>query len=367
MKKFKTAPDFWYKISNIKHIVYVCVLLPLSMLYLLMIFIKKLFYTFRWLKIYKAPIPLIVVGNLTVGGVGKTPLVIWLAQQLQLQGLSVGIVSRGYGRKTKGLFLVSSNSDVNDVGDEALIIVSNTNCAMVVGEKRVLAIKYLLSIAKCDVILSDDGLQHYAMNRDYEIVVVDANRQFGNNLCFPAGPLREPLFRLKHIDCIVHNITNSQYNTQYQQKFAQYQQKYGIQNSTMNFVNEGFYHVKSMNEVNQHKLSQQNIIELILKYAKKNIYIVTGIGNPERFIKQFSNYESLGFNVKTRIFPDHYAYDKEDFSFLEDENDIVIMTEKDAVKCKKFAQLNWFFLQISLEINMQLDFLKTNCGVNIKK
>lgn len=180
------------------------VLRPLSWVYSVIISVRR--YFLQHYKQVDCPVPLIVVGNITVGGVGKTPLVIELAKRINQKGIKVGIVSRGYGAKTKHFpYEVQINDSALKVGDEPLLLAQKTKCPVVIAPKRNQAVDYLLKKHGCDIIISDDGLQHYRMGRAIEIAVVDGTRGLGNKLCLPAGPLRESAERLKQVDFVVVN------------------------------------------------------------------------------------------------------------------------------------------------------------------
>ena len=185
--------------------------MPLGFLFSDAVKFRKFLYRLGVLKTHTLPVPVIVVGNITVGGTGKTPLIIWLARFLKDSGFKPGIISRGYGGQAESWpQWVAANSDAKNVGDEALLIAKQTGCPMAVGPLRVDAANMLLKQADCNVILSDDGLQHYALNRDIEIAVIDGERRFGNGYCLPAGPLREPIERLQSVDFIIVNGEKSE-------------------------------------------------------------------------------------------------------------------------------------------------------------
>jgi len=262
-------------------------------------------------------VPIIVVGNLTVGGVGKTPLVIALAQAFQEKGLQAGIVSRGYGAKRKDFpYQVNPKDCAIDAGDEPLLLARKTNCPVVIAPNRCAAVDYLLANNSCDVIISDDGLQHYAMGRQVEIVVIDGLRGLGNGLCLPAGPLREPQARLKKVDFVVMN---------------------------------------GRDDVNAHRMDLQ-CIELIHLASGKAVSLdcltlpvaaVAGIGNPHRF---FATLKETGIAHQPYIFPDHHPFCPGDLQFSEAQ---VVMTEKDAIKCQSFAADNWYYLTVKAIVNEQ--------------
>lgn len=280
-------------------------LYPFSLIYRLIILVRYYFYKKNIFKSCKISVPVIVVGNIAVGGTGKTPLVIALVNELKKNGFFPGVISRGYGGKSKKTpIFVDQNSDPILVGDEAILIAEKTGVSVVVGSKRIDDAKKLLEI-KCNIIISDDGLQHYALQRNIEIAVIDGARGFGNGFCLPAGPLREPISRLQSVDFIIANGDTSTHSHTYHMHFT-------IDN------------IISINNENK----KLNLIEL----KNKKIIAIAGIGNPERF---FNSLRTVGIIFTTKIFPDHYAFQKKDFEFISD--DIIIMTEKDAVKCRSFA------------------------------
>jgi tetraacyldisaccharide 4'-kinase len=291
--------DSWYKETYLS-----LILLPFSAIYAGIVWIRKKLYGLRLLKKCSLSVPVIVVGNITVGGTGKTPLIIWLVQFLKEAGFRPGIISRGYsGQSDNWPQWVDANSDPKIVGDEALLIAGLTGCPMAVAPLRVDAGNMLLNQSDCNVILSDDGLQHYALNRDIEIAVIDGSRRFGNGYCLPAGPLREPVARLNEVDFIVVNGEKSKEN-----EFSM-QMQGGL----------------AVNLVSGEKKSLQ-------EFTTCGCHAIAGIGNPERFFKQL---ELAGLHCKNYAFPDHYPFQRTDIEF--GDGWTVLMTEKDAVKCKPFA------------------------------
>lgn len=270
-----------------------------------------------------APLPVIVVGNITVGGTGKTPMVIWLADYLQQQGWRVGIVSRGYkGQQSQFPHCVDVNQDTaKQVGDEPYLMAQKTQRPVVIDPNRLNAVKYLAEHTDCNMVISDDGMQHYRMSRVMEIAIIDGMRQFGNGKLLPAGPLREPIHRLREIELVVSNNA-----------------KIDVAPHTM------FFKPTALQPVNQQGKS------MALSTLKgETIHAITGIGNPERF---FHTLASLGAHVKQHIFADHHRFAPHEFRFTHDD-DIVIMTEKDAVKCQAFAKPNWYYLPITVEFDDQ--------------
>ncbi|NBI39915.1 tetraacyldisaccharide 4'-kinase [[Haemophilus] felis] len=304
---------FWYKKVGLHWL-----LLPLSALFWLISQIRKALYQQGFLRSYRAPVPVIIVGNLTVGGNGKTPVVIWLVQQLQQQGLKVGVISRGYGSQSKIYpLLVNEHSDPILAGDEPVLIAKRTKVPVCISPNRQQAIELLLETQNIDVIISDDGLQHYKLQRDLEIVVIDGERQFGNGFLLPAGPLRELPTRLKQVDLIISNGKLCAYSDTLMQLKPQY-------------------------AVNLKTGEKRAISDFIQGNA------IAGIGNPTRF---FTMLEQLGIVLKrTKAFQDHQAYSLAQLCKF-DKNTPLFMTEKDAVKCVQFTQENWWAIPIEAQIN----------------
>lgn len=296
--------DIWYKDQFIG-----TWLMPLGFVFADMVRLRKFLYRIGVLKTRRLPVPVIVVGNITVGGTGKTPLVIGLVQLLKDHGYRPGIISRGYGGQVDGLQSVTADSRAENVGDEALLIARQTASPMAVGARRVEAGKLLLQQADCNIIVSDDGLQHYALHRDIEIAVIDGARRFGNGYCLPAGPLREPINRLQSVDFIVVNGEKSE-------------------------ANEFTMHITGDTAVNLATGEQQPLS----RFAGIACHALAGIGNPERF---FALLASAGLVCQTYCFPDHHKFQLDDILFSE--NNPVLMTEKDAVKCAGFAgERHWY-------------------------
>ncbi|MCI0668000.1 MAG: tetraacyldisaccharide 4'-kinase [Methylococcaceae bacterium] len=261
--------------------------------------------------------PVVVVGNLSVGGTGKTPLVIWLAEFLARHGWKPGIVSRGYGgRKVAWPRQVRPDSDPREVGDEALLISRRTGCPMAVDPDRVRAARSLREQARCDIILSDDGLQHYALKRDIEIVVVDSTRLFGNGYCLPVGPLREKSSRLKQVDLVVYNGSP------------------GPAGFEMNLIGD----VAVNNRSAELKVP-------LAEFSSSRCHALAGIGNPGRF---FDHLKARGLRVDSHSFPDHHAFIAADLCFGDDAP--VLMTEKDAVKCAGFSQPNHWHVPVAARL-----------------
>lgn len=262
----------------------------------------------------KPPIPVIIVGNITVGGTGKTPLLIALVKHLQSQGLRPGVISRGYGGTREGCVSVSDSSDVEVCGDEPVLIARLTGCPVVIGTKRAEAAFYLTQNTSCDVILCDDGLQHYRLARDFEIAVVDGQRGLGNGWLLPVGPLRERPGRLRQVDWVISNGPSSTLPVASQ----------AMELAPVNWVNVATGQECGLDEINLN-----------------NAVAVAGIGNPQRF---FDALKGLGFRGEARAFDDHYQYTGDDFVFAGERT--VLMTAKDAVKCLPIASGNWWALHV---------------------
>lgn len=263
-------------------------------------------------------VPIAVVGNITVGGTGKTPLLIHLVEQLKQLNISVGVVSRGYGGQVSSgdmPLLLTPATTALQAGDEPVLIAKRTHVPVCVHPKRHQAIQALLSEhPDCQIILSDDGLQHYQMHRDLEIVVVDGERRFGNRHCLPAGPLREPLKRLQNVDFVVVNGRSPDW-------------------FNMGVVGDVLYHVNDANRA----------MPLSRLFAQP-VRVVTGIGNPKRF---FARLQEEGLRAQYHTFPDHYTFQKNDLCF--EDNLPIVMTEKDAVKCQAFDLPNAWYLAIDAQ------------------
>jgi tetraacyldisaccharide 4'-kinase len=298
-------------------------LLPFSWLYaLISLLLQYINFGLR----YRSPVPVIVVGNLTVGGTGKTPLVAYLAEQLQRQGFKPGIISRGYGRKTSHSVIVTAEQSVAEVGDEAMLLFQLTQKPMVVSNSRNQAIQALLShFPEVNLIISDDGLQHAALQADVRIVVVDASRQFGNGQCLPAGPLRAPLGlgRFSQADLIVVNESPGKGYA------ARAKISYTFPRTpihAMQFQAEGFIHLKP--NVAYHALPEPLSVSAFSKRYTGPMHAVAGIGHPRRF---FEFLETLGLSILRHPFPDHHNFQVRDLYF--NPKSSIIMTEKDAIKC----------------------------------
>jgi tetraacyldisaccharide 4'-kinase len=302
------AVNVWYKDTFLG-----ILLLPFAAIFSGIVRVRRFLYRKGWLKSHTLPVPVIVVGNITVGGTGKTPLIIWLAELLVTSGYKPGIISRGYGGKSDTWpQIVTENSDVNQVGDEALLIAKRTFVPLVVGPSRVESAKKLLAEFGCNVLLSDDGLQHYKLNRDIEIAVIDGERRFGNGYCLPAGPLREPIERLGNVDFVVVNGE---------------------------IIEDHEFFMKLIGDTAINMLTGEQKLLQVFRGVK--CHALAGIGNPGRFFKLL---ESVGLSCAPHSFPDHYQFQQHDIEF--GDNNPVLMTEKDAVKCFAYAGQNQWYVPV---------------------
>lgn len=288
-------------------------LLPLSILYCAVSWVRRTLYKFNILESSGLSVPVIVVGNISVGGTGKTPLVIAITQYLKANGFNPGVISRGYGgQASQWPQSVTPDSDPALVGDETVLIANRCRCPVSVGPNRVAAAEALLAAHQCDIIVSDDGLQHYAMKRNIEIVVMDGERRLGNRVCLPAGPLRELPSRLQSVDML---ITNG----------APQSGEFGMQLKAYAF----------------HKVNDDTELMPLNAFEGKNVDAVSGIGNNERFFRQI---QDLGIHIHKHPFPDHYQYKLKDISFSDQKP--ILMTEKDAVKCQKYSLNDAWYLRV---------------------
>ena len=282
----------WFQKQWSSYSLWHMLLIPLSWIFSAVIFFRKYLYDIGWLKSTRLSVPVIVIGNITVGGTGKTPMVIWFVEQLQKAGYKPGVISRGYGGTSK----------------QATAVFSISN--------------------PCDIIISDDGLQHYALERDIEIALVNSSKQFCNRFLLPAGPFRENISRLQTVDAVVDsgckvNFTDCM--------------NVGVQPPTFNMQVQGEV-FKSLND--------QKAIQPARYFANSNVVAIAGIGNPERFFNQLS---SLGLQFERHAFADHYAFTAKDLARFQDKT--ILMTEKDAVKCSSISTSDIWYLPITAIIN----------------
>jgi tetraacyldisaccharide 4'-kinase len=307
------------------------VLRPLSWLFALLVALRRILYRVGLLHSHAVGKPVIVIGNLTVGGTGKTPLTVWLAQHLHARGLKPGIVTRGYKRQGDTPRIVTAQAAYEEVGDEALLLARRSGCPVAVGADRVATARLLIGQG-VDVILADDGLQHLALERDFEIAVVDGARRFGNGRLLPAGPLREPAGRLTEVDAVIVN---------------------GV--------------AASAGEIPM-SLRPGDAVPLaggasrqLRSFADGPVHAVAGIGNPERFFKML---EAAGLQVIRHAYRDHQALQHSDIVF--GDGRAVLMTEKDAVKCEGFAGPEHWFVPVDAVIPPNDAILLLQKALNVR-
>ena len=302
MNPIQRSWDGWHPLTIL--------LLPLSALFCLIVWLRRRAYRFGWKPSQAVAVPVVVVGNISVGGTGKTPLIIWMARRLEQMGHRPGIILRGYGGSVGNQATeVTAERSADEVGDEAVMIQRRTQCPVYVGSRRVETAGRLLDEQTCDLILSDDGLQHYALKRDLEIVVVDGARRFGNGLCLPAGPLREPTSRLREADLVIVNGKALP---------GEFSMRVGAERAV------------SLSSGESRALGE---------FADEPLHAVAGIGHPERF---FSTLRDAGLNPDCHAFPDHHPFTKDDFRDISAQT--VLMTEKDGVKCEQIAAPGFWYV-----------------------
>lgn len=303
-------------------------LLPFHLVIYCLVYLRQLAYRVNLLKSTKINVPVIIVGNITLGGTGKSPVVIHLAERLSASGYKIGVLSRGYGGASSNYPLeVTRNSLPDEVGDEPLMIKNRLDASVVVDPIRARGANYLVEHCASDLIICDDGLQHYALQRDMEILVLDETRGVGNGLLIPFGPLRESVGRLKSVDAIVLN--GSINKSLDKNTFA------------LTIKSDCFVSVKDSNK----HLDVEQFKQMI---HAKQLDMVAAIGNPKRFFDQLGE---LGLAGRQHQYIDHHTFISDDFKAM---NSIIIMTEKDAVKCAAFATEDMWYLKVDGQIQPSL-------------
>jgi len=308
----------WFRQQWKKKAVIYYSLRPISWLFKIIIKIRCYLYRLRWFRSYQAIVPVIVVGNLTVGGTGKTPLVIALANYLIAHGQRPGIVSRGYGSQIKYYpHQVQTQDSSVQVGDEPCLLFKQLNCPIVIDPNRARATAWLLSQHDCDIIISDDGLQHRALMRDIEIVVIDGVEKFGNQALLPAGPMREPIANLSNADLIV--VKNGQGRVQ------------------------GYKMVLQPTELYQ--IHDHQIKKPLTDLKDRTVHLVTGIGEPNQLITSIAPFCK---ELIPHVFADHHLFNIKDFTDLTDA--FIVMTEKDAIKCQALPLSNIWVIKANIQL-----------------
>ncbi len=304
----------WYQSTGWHYL-----LAPLGWVYCAIVSMRRKLYASGILSSSKVDCRVIVVGNLVAGGGGKTPTVIAVAQLLTGAGFSVGVLCRGYlGRTSEWPQTVTPASPPELVGDEAVMVAERTGIPVVAGPDRVAAARLLLSRHACDVLICDDGLQSYALQRDIEINAVDATRGYGNRHCLPAGPLREPMSRLDTVDAVI----------------------------SVDGEMAGSTTVVHRNPGEARNLSDPTITRKLEEFRGLPVHAVAGIANPDSF---FETLRTAGMDISPHPFADHHAFVPSDLKFAGESP--VLMTEKDAVKCRLFAEPDWWYVPLELSFD----------------
>lgn len=343
--------NHWYPSAEANKPWWRILLWPISILFVCASWFRRTCYQIGLIPRARFRAPVIVVGNITVGGTGKTPMVLYLVQLLKQAGFRPGIVTRGYGGEITEPTLINLSDPVSAVGDEAYMLIKFVDCPVVVGKKRAKAVKYLLTNTAVNVVISDDGMQHYSMRRDLEIAMIDGQRRFGNAYCLPFGPLREPIKRLEFVDF----------------KICKTNQMSEVQDDEYAMQLEPTYLV---NMVNGEHIACDAL-------PSRVVHAVAGLGNPDRF---FTTLNDLGYEIQPHVFADHHAYSRKDFKAIEqktipvhkattniypgvktqdpaarDQVIPVIMTAKDSVKCSAFAQPHWWYLAVAAKLPQEFN------------
>jgi tetraacyldisaccharide 4'-kinase len=302
-------------------------LLPPALAFAFSVNLRRLAYRLGWSSSVKLPVPVVVVGNITAGGSGKTPLAMYLALELSSRGWRPGIVSRGYGGNAQGVEAVSDSSEAALVGDEPLLLARRAGCPVFIGRDRVAAARALLSShADCNVLIADDGLQHLRLARDVEIVVMD-ERGIGNGWPLPAGPLRECPARVAEADALVLNGDAPVPSEVRAQRVFR-----------MCLVGDRWRNLHDP----QRTCSAAEL-------RGRRLHALAGIGNPVRFFRQI---ERMGLQAQMHAFPDHHVFRPSDLAFAD--TDTLLMTEKDAVKCTAFAPPETWVLPVEAQLDPDL-------------
>jgi tetraacyldisaccharide 4'-kinase len=313
-------------------------LVPLSLLFAAIVWLRRAAYRRGLFSAVRMSQPVIVIGNITVGGTGKTPFVIWLAQWLQAKGWRVGIVLRGYGgRSTTWPREVQADTSPAEVGDEAILLARRSGAIVVAGPDRVAAARRAIELG-ADFVLSDDGLQHYKLARDLEVAVVDETRLLGNRWLLPAGPLREPSSRLATVDLIVRT----------QRSITGNEQRINRPSVALPGAGEcaGPPNVTSVARIADAVSLVDGQRRALESFGGGRVHAIAGIGNPEGF---FDALRAAGLDVDGRALPDHAAANPADIGFGDDAP--VLMTEKDAVKCRHLADARLWAVPLDVELS----------------
>jgi tetraacyldisaccharide 4'-kinase len=303
-------------------------LLPLAFIFGLAAHTRRGLYRLGVARSTRLPLPVVVVGNIAVGGTGKTPLTRWLAERLQAHGCKPGVVVRSYRASAQGPARVDGEDDPAVRGDEAVLLARALTCPVWSGPVRADTARAMAAAhPELDAVLCDDGLQHYGLARDVEIAVVDAARGFGNRWLLPAGPLREPLARLHSVDALVLN---------------------GTETPALLPAAVPLFRLDLQGAVFRNLHHPQQIVDAG-QFRGKRLVAIAGIGNPQRFFRQL---EALGLAFEAHAFPDHHPYSAEELRFPA--ADAILMTEKDAIKCRRFAHGRMWSLPVTARTSEEL-------------
>lgn len=327
-------PRWWTQVTPLT-----LLLAPVSWLYRMVVALRRALYAAGVLRVERLPVPVIVVGNISAGGTGKTPLVLWLAERLREAGYVPGIVSRGYGAgaKINQPRAVDAQDDPALCGDEPVLLARRSGCPVWISADRVAAARALLAAnPACSVILSDDGLQHYRLARDAEVAVIDGTRGHGNGWMLPVGPLREPPSRLNSVDAVVIRGNG-----------APPVDSIAAPRFTLALAPGAFY-----------QLLHPRITAAAGHFRGLRVHAAAGIGNPDHF---FTTLKGLGIDFTAHPFPDHHRYTPDDLAFEDfdtldalEARAVIVMTEKDAVKCARFATENMWALGVTAQVDTRL-------------
>jgi tetraacyldisaccharide 4'-kinase len=303
---------FWYRRGLLALLLW-----PLSLVFLIGVLVRRFLYAVRLIGSKHPGIPVIIVGNITAGGTGKTPLVIWISEHLKSKGWAPAIISRGYGAKIDAPRAATLASEASEVGDEPVLLSRRSGCPVWVGPDRVrVAAALRLAHPEVNVLVLDDGLQHYALRRDIEIAVVDT-RGSGNGFMLPAGPLREPRWRLRTVDAVVAHAGSP------------------VKDFAMSLAGD---------EV--HRMTDARVRRPLKSFAGQKVHAAAGIGDPNRF---FLHLGRAGIQVIPHPFPDHHAFSERDLEF--GDGLPVLLTEKDAVKLRRVARPDWWVLPVAARLD----------------
>ena len=302
----------WYRRSAVAWLLW-----PASLAFGVVVAVRRLLFRLGLLRSERAGIPVLVVGNLTVGGAGKTPLVLWLAEFLKSRGWCPALVSRGYGSAPGPPRAATLASRYSEAGDEPIVLARRSGCPVWVGVDRAAVVRALREAhPEVDLAILDDGLQHYRLRRDVEIAVVDS-RGFGNGFLLPAGPLREPASRLRSVDAVVAHAAP------------------GIEGFAMVLEGDTLYRMTNAAERRP-----------AAAFRGETVHAVAGIGDPSRF---FLHLRALGVRIEPHPFPDHHPFAPGDLDFAGEAP--LVMTEKDAVKLRHAARPNWWVLPVTARLD----------------